>query len=257
MVCNNCGKVFPSDQINVVTGGCNPIPLDKTHRRRPADHHRRQPAAQGVQYFLIRPDAGPDGLTPTEAPYRRLQQPAAPQVARGVPGRRAARRHRHRGRAAHAQPGADGAGAEQPGDVRRQHRRRAADGRALADLRRRHPGRRVRRARRTSGRPTWRASRRSPTATTSPSSRPSCSAPSASSGRQGLLMGVQPENEFDLKKWWSVDGRPPRNGHELVAGSAAAAALHLRTGDRVSVDGRRFTVTGHPAARPAPRTTTC
>jgi uncharacterized membrane protein len=30
MVCNNCGKVFPSDQINVVTGGCNPIPLDMT-----------------------------------------------------------------------------------------------------------------------------------------------------------------------------------------------------------------------------------
>ena len=49
-------------------------------------------------------------------------------------------------------------------------------------------------------------------------------------GRQGLLMGVQPENEFDLKKWWSVDGRPPRNGHELVAGSAAATALRLRKG---------------------------
>ena len=63
-------------------------------------------------------------------------------------------------------------------------------------------------------------------------------------GRQGLLMGVQPKNEFDLKKWWSVDGRPPRNGHELVAGSAAAAALKLRTGAVVRVDGRPFTVTG-------------
>jgi putative ABC transport system permease protein len=63
-------------------------------------------------------------------------------------------------------------------------------------------------------------------------------------GRPGLLMGVQPENEFDLKKWWSVDGRPPRNGPELVAGSAAAAALKLRTGATVSVDGRPFTVTG-------------
>ncbi len=30
MQCNNCGKVFQSDQINVITGGCNPIPLDKT-----------------------------------------------------------------------------------------------------------------------------------------------------------------------------------------------------------------------------------
>ena len=41
-----------------------------------------------------------------------------------------------------------------------------------------------------------------------------------------------------------MDGRPPRNGHELVAGSAAAAALKLRTGATVSVDGRPFTVTG-------------
>ncbi len=63
-------------------------------------------------------------------------------------------------------------------------------------------------------------------------------------GRQGLLMGVEPENEFDLKKWWSLDGRPPRNGHEIVAGSAAAAALKLRKGAVLKVDGRPFTVTG-------------
>jgi putative ABC transport system permease protein len=63
-------------------------------------------------------------------------------------------------------------------------------------------------------------------------------------GRQGLLLGVQPENEFELKKWWRVDGRPPRNGHELVAGSAAAAALKLRTGAVLEVDGKPFTVTG-------------
>ena len=70
-------------------------------------------------------------------------------------------------------------------------------------------------------------------------------------------MGVQPKNEFDLKKWWSVDGRPPRNGHELVAGSAAAAALELRTGDH----GHRRTAGRSPSpascVRPAPRTTTC
>jgi uncharacterized membrane protein len=30
MQCNNCGKIFPSAQINVITGGCNPIPLKKT-----------------------------------------------------------------------------------------------------------------------------------------------------------------------------------------------------------------------------------
>jgi len=30
MQCNNCGKKFRSDQINVVTGGCNPIPLTRS-----------------------------------------------------------------------------------------------------------------------------------------------------------------------------------------------------------------------------------
>ena len=30
MQCNNCGKVFPAAQINVITGGCNPIPLKRS-----------------------------------------------------------------------------------------------------------------------------------------------------------------------------------------------------------------------------------
>jgi len=30
MICNNCGRRFPSDQINVVQGGCNPSPLQRS-----------------------------------------------------------------------------------------------------------------------------------------------------------------------------------------------------------------------------------
>ena len=30
MICNNCGRRFPADQINVVHGGCNPSPLDRS-----------------------------------------------------------------------------------------------------------------------------------------------------------------------------------------------------------------------------------
>jgi hypothetical protein len=30
MVCNNCGRRFPANQINVVQGGCNPSPLQRT-----------------------------------------------------------------------------------------------------------------------------------------------------------------------------------------------------------------------------------
>ena len=50
MVCNNCGKVFPSDQINVITGGCNPIPLDKTISGGQLTI-TSDSLAQGVQYF--------------------------------------------------------------------------------------------------------------------------------------------------------------------------------------------------------------
>lgn len=30
MICNNCGRRFPANQINVVHGGCNPSPLDRS-----------------------------------------------------------------------------------------------------------------------------------------------------------------------------------------------------------------------------------
>jgi putative ABC transport system permease protein len=64
-------------------------------------------------------------------------------------------------------------------------------------------------------------------------------------GHRALLLGVQPEQQFKLKRWWSVgSGHAPTNGHELVAGSAAARTLGLTMGDYVRIGGRRFTVTG-------------
>lgn len=64
-------------------------------------------------------------------------------------------------------------------------------------------------------------------------------------GRRTLLLGVRPADQFKLKRWWSVDtGRQPANGHEIVAGAAAARTLGLRMGDFVRLGGRRFTVTG-------------
>ena len=32
MVCNNCGRKFHSDRINVIEGGCNPAPLKREQR---------------------------------------------------------------------------------------------------------------------------------------------------------------------------------------------------------------------------------
>jgi len=59
-----------------------------------------------------------------------------------------------------------------------------------------------------------------------------------------LLMGVDAEKEFALKKWWSVQGRPLAADNELVAGSAVAQRLQLQTGDSVKVHEREFVVTG-------------
>ena len=63
-------------------------------------------------------------------------------------------------------------------------------------------------------------------------------------GREALLLGVRPDDEFRLKRWWKVDGRPPAAGDELVAGSSAARRLGLRIGDSVALEGRDFRVTG-------------
>lgn len=59
-----------------------------------------------------------------------------------------------------------------------------------------------------------------------------------------LLMGVNPEVEFPMKRWWSVDGRPLAADDELVAGSAVARRLGLAMGEPVVIDGRSFTLTG-------------
>ena len=50
MQCNNCGKVFPSAQINVITGGCNPIPLEKSISGGQLTI-TTDSLQQGVQYF--------------------------------------------------------------------------------------------------------------------------------------------------------------------------------------------------------------
>jgi len=61
-------------------------------------------------------------------------------------------------------------------------------------------------------------------------------------GRQGLLMGVQPKHEFDLKKWWSVDGRPPRNWRPPSRISCSSGPC----GGRFAAAGRRFPVSPPP-----------
>jgi putative ABC transport system permease protein len=68
--------------------------------------------------------------------------------------------------------------------------------------------------------------------------------PATVDGSRVLLMGVSPSVEFQLKRWWSVEGRAPQEGLEVVVGSAAASRFALSAGDRVVIDGRPFLVTG-------------
>ena len=50
MICNNCGKAFPSNRINVLQGGCNPAPIERTVE---GDRVLLRAAAleQGANYF--------------------------------------------------------------------------------------------------------------------------------------------------------------------------------------------------------------
>lgn len=61
---------------------------------------------------------------------------------------------------------------------------------------------------------------------------------------RGLLMGVDPEVEFHVKRWWSVNGQPVRGEFDLVAGSAAAQRFGLSLGGPVEINGETFTLTG-------------
>lgn len=63
-------------------------------------------------------------------------------------------------------------------------------------------------------------------------------------GQRVMLMGVLPEMEFKLKKWWTVNGRPLEDTHDLVAGSDVAKRLGLTMGDQVEIGGETFTLTG-------------
>lgn len=61
---------------------------------------------------------------------------------------------------------------------------------------------------------------------------------------RALLMGVDPEVEFHVKRWWTVDGAPIKGEHDLVVGSAAAQRLGLSLGAPVEIGGETFTLTG-------------
>jgi putative ABC transport system permease protein len=63
-------------------------------------------------------------------------------------------------------------------------------------------------------------------------------------GERVMLMGVDPAKEFQLKKWWKIDGRPIENEYDLVAGTDVANKLGLTIGSKVDIGGETFTLSG-------------
>jgi putative ABC transport system permease protein len=63
-------------------------------------------------------------------------------------------------------------------------------------------------------------------------------------GSRAMLMGVDPEVEFFLKRWWTVRGRTMSAEDELIVGVAAARQLGIGIGSVVELQGEEFVVTG-------------
>jgi len=63
-------------------------------------------------------------------------------------------------------------------------------------------------------------------------------------GARVLLMGVDATKEFQVKRWWTLEGRPLASDGELVAGHQVAKTLGLALGQELQLGGRSFTLVG-------------
>ena len=231
------------------------VGLAVAHRRRsPRCTRRSTPAASTRPSRCARSEAGR-----RDAAHHRPQQPAPPQGPRRVPGRRPAHRRRHRGGAHLAHPVHDRADEGQPAELRRQHRRHAAQQGRDAELRRHHRRRRLRRGAVAVPRPTSRASTPSRAAPSISVVAPELVGAVQVKGHRALLHGrAARQQQFKLKRWWSVgsghaaDQRPRARGRLRGRADARPHDGRLRAHRRPPLHGHR-----RPAARPARRTTAC
>ncbi len=63
-------------------------------------------------------------------------------------------------------------------------------------------------------------------------------------GQRVMMMGVDPAAEFKLKRWWSIAGRPIKQGYELLVGDAIVKRFDLEMGDTLQVNDQDYTVVG-------------
>ena len=63
-------------------------------------------------------------------------------------------------------------------------------------------------------------------------------------GQRVMMMGIDPDAELKLKRWWSIAGRSIEKGNELVVGDSVAKRFNLNMGDILQVNGHDYTVVG-------------
>jgi len=63
-------------------------------------------------------------------------------------------------------------------------------------------------------------------------------------GHKALVVGVDFASEFDLKKWWQVDGEEPSGGVEVLLGKDAADKFQVQPGSELEIKGQTFRVAG-------------
>lgn len=59
-----------------------------------------------------------------------------------------------------------------------------------------------------------------------------------------LAVGVDFQEEFRLKKWWTITGTTPNSKNEVIAGSEVKGILGLEVNSRLEINGREFKVSG-------------
>lgn len=59
-----------------------------------------------------------------------------------------------------------------------------------------------------------------------------------------MLMGVDIDREFVLKRWWAINGAPVTRDHQLVAGAGAAQKLGVEVGSLLRINDEDFIVSG-------------
>ena len=62
--------------------------------------------------------------------------------------------------------------------------------------------------------------------------------------REVMIVGVDFEQELQLKKWWKLSGKRPSGERDAVMGDEARKALQLDLNGSFEIKGERFTVTG-------------